>query len=374
MQPNRGRGAPEVDFLEVMFMDVFPAPLLSASLQVAPGKPDNRPIFGKKPNVTWYEPILANGGSMNLYFFGAQTWDPNKTRAYQTDTVSVNFWLDESFYERQHTFRIEWEPPAEHMKDSPSALSHGGYIKWFIDGKLVCAMYGDDLQKVSETEIPSEPMSILLNQALSKDWGFPDAYFLNCPKKCWSCLDPACKCALPYNYCKNNVTAHFEIDYVRVYQVLDDDRHILGCSPPSRPTREWIEGHNERYIPWESPNATKPLKDIQRGGVMCNNSLDCGGNDRGYCDDVLGCLCRPGWTGPACLAAYTNDTIDMYLKVYPPPSGFGTFRVVLLSILGAAVAAGVTFAGWAIYKRKKKQSVYSSIPHYDPTNGITLNI
>jgi hypothetical protein len=262
MQPNRGRGAPEVDFLEVMFMDMFPEPLLSASLQVAPGKSKERPFFGMKPNVTWYEPILRNGGSMNLYFFGAQTWDPNKTKAYQTDTVSVNFWLDESFYKKQHTYRIEWEPPVEHMKDSPSALSRGGYIKWFIDDKLICAMYGDDLQKVSETEIPSEPMYILLNQALSRDWGFPDAYFLNCPKKCWSCLDPACKCALPYNFCKNNVPAHFEIDYVRVYQVQDDDRHILGCSPPSRPTREWIEGHNERYIPWESPNGTRYVTPI----------------------------------------------------------------------------------------------------------------
>jgi Beta-glucan synthesis-associated protein SKN1/KRE6/Sbg1 len=368
MQPNRGRGAPEVDFFEVMFMDVFPSPLLSASLQVAPGKSELRPWLGQIPNVTWYRPILANGGSLNLYFFGAYTWDPNQTQAYQTDTVSVNFWLDESFYERPHTFRIEWEPPVEHMKDSPSPLSRGGYIKWFIDGKLICAMFGDDLQKVSETEIPSEPMYIIFNQALSKDWGFPDAYFLNCKKKCWSCLDPECrKCALPRNFCENNVPANFEIDYVRVYQVKDDDRHILGCSPPSRPTKEWIEGHNERYTLWESPEGSKPLQDIQRGGADCTNVDICGGVERGYCDDVLGCLCLPGFTGPRCLSPFLEAKANMYEEVHPPPTGrpMGVIGAVTCIIL-ILVAAGLV-----IYcRQRKRRDGYSSIPK--SVHGIAL--
>jgi len=320
LQPNRGRGAPEVDFLEVMFMEhVFPNPLLSASLQVAPGKPTDRPALGKLPNVTWYEPILKNGGSLNLYYWGTYTYDPNATRAYQTDTVSVNFWLNESFYQDQHTYRIEWEPPVEDMKDSPSALSRGGYIKWFIDGQLICAMFGDDLQVVSETEIPSEPMSILLNQALSKDWGFPDAYFKNCPKKCWSCRDPECACALPPHFCQKNVPAHFEIDYVRVYQQRDNPRHTLGCSPPERPTREWIEGHVDRYVKWGSPPGTPPLRDIRRGGGYCNATsrleadpllLSCGGPKRGICRNGA-CLCKAGWTGPKCLASFTHETTNM---------------------------------------------------------------
>lgn len=48
---HRGRGAPEIDILEVMYMDVFEDPLLSASLQVAPGIVHHRPVPGHAPNT-----------------------------------------------------------------------------------------------------------------------------------------------------------------------------------------------------------------------------------------------------------------------------------------------------------------------------------
>lgn len=50
MPKNRGRGAPEVDVLEMMYMDMFEHPILSSSLQVAPGVDHNRPIPGHVPN------------------------------------------------------------------------------------------------------------------------------------------------------------------------------------------------------------------------------------------------------------------------------------------------------------------------------------
>lgn len=342
MHPNQGRGAPEIDFFEVMMMDVFPNPLLSASLQVAPGKPKNRPTLGQKPNVTWYEPFLDNGASLNLYFFGAYTYDPNKTRAYQTDTVSINFWLNESFYTDFHKYRIEWEPPVDDMMDSPSELSRGGYIKWFIDDRMIAAMFGDDLQKVSQTEIPSEPMSVLFNLALSKDWGFPDAYFLNCEKKCWSCLDPECECALPRNFCRKNIPASYEIDYVRVYQDVNDPMHTLGCSPPTRPTAEWIEGHEERYILWNAPNGTKPLLSIQSGGANCESDVTCGGDrGTGYCDPTSKmCQCYVGWTGPSCLSAYSGQTM-IESKIMAEPK---TYRFLVFTGCIAMAALGVVVA------------------------------
>ena len=49
--PNdRGRGAPEIDLLEAMCMDVFDNPILSVSLQVAPGIAQHRPTPGHAPN------------------------------------------------------------------------------------------------------------------------------------------------------------------------------------------------------------------------------------------------------------------------------------------------------------------------------------
>ena len=380
MHPNRGRGAPEVDFFEVLAMyPQLPSPLLSASLQVAPGKPNHRPALGKQPNVTWYDPVLRNDAFLNLYFYGTHTYDPNRTVAYQTDSISINYWLNESFYDGPHKYRIEWEPPVEDMDESPSNISRGGYIKWFIDGKLISAIVGDKLQQVSDTEIPSEPMYILLNQALSKDWGFPDAYFLNCEKKCWSCLDPECACAMPLHFCQRNIPATFDIDYVRIYQVQNDARHMLGCSPPSRPTAEWIQGHQDRYVLWRSPKGTPPLQPIQRGGDMaCTTSTTnttttsenttttraanfCGGDERGYCDPAVGCLCRAGWTGPSCLSPYGYATVDMALDAHPKrktPSA----RAVQAAI-SLLLAFLVVWVGRKIYLRGTYQkNGYDPIP------------
>lgn len=56
MPRGRGRGAPEVDLLEVMMMDqYFDHPILSTSLQVAPGVPTKeRPPLGQEPNEVSY--------------------------------------------------------------------------------------------------------------------------------------------------------------------------------------------------------------------------------------------------------------------------------------------------------------------------------
>lgn len=53
MPNDRGRGAPEIDLLECMYMaDLFEHPILSVSLQVAPGivAPKHRPVPGHAPN------------------------------------------------------------------------------------------------------------------------------------------------------------------------------------------------------------------------------------------------------------------------------------------------------------------------------------
>ena len=163
-----GRGAPEIDLLEVMWMDKWktdtydPPPVLSASLQVAPGKEGDRPQTGSipPPNITWYEPELGPATVLNQYFYGVNTQHSDPTLNYQTDAVSFNYLLNDSFYERQHTYRLEWEPPQED--------STGGYVRWYIDDVFVAGVTGEDLQRVSATEIPSEPMYLIANVAVSK--------------------------------------------------------------------------------------------------------------------------------------------------------------------------------------------------------------
>ncbi len=77
MPAGRGRGAPEIDLLEVMMMDeYFTNPILSTSLQVAPGVTDSvRPKLGQSPNVVSHRILEdakwrhALGGNDDLQVF-----------------------------------------------------------------------------------------------------------------------------------------------------------------------------------------------------------------------------------------------------------------------------------------------------------------
>jgi hypothetical protein len=60
MPPHRGRGAPEIDVFEVMMMHEWEHPVLSASLQVAPGIEDRRPIPGLTPNAVSYFDFIVD--------------------------------------------------------------------------------------------------------------------------------------------------------------------------------------------------------------------------------------------------------------------------------------------------------------------------
>lgn len=215
--------------------------------------------------------------------------------------------LNESHYTDFHTYRLEWEPP-----DSNGT---GGYIKWFTDDQLVAGIYGDSLN-IMKTEIPSEPMYLLMNTAVSSHWGFPAPCPEGCDCSCFECGNSDCSCGLPWGYCKN-FPAFFEIDYVRVYQAIDEDSHILGCSPAHRPTELFIEGHSKRYM---SEGQSRPLHPVKSGGGVCSRGRDCGGEKRGACTVSGVCACRTGWTGPHCLAHGGFYDVDTRKPPEPFPS------------------------------------------------------
>jgi hypothetical protein len=348
MPIGRGRGAPEIDLLEVMYMDdYFTSPVLSTSLQVAPGVPQKqRPSLGQYPNASqiWYSPEYGENVTRNSYFYGTISYpmDPTKN-PYRTDSISANFALNKGFYDNFHKFRIEWEPPDQ--------SGYGGYINWFIDDHLITAVDGNDLLATSLAEIPSEPMYLVMNLAVSKDWGFPDAWFKNCPKKCWSCLDPACSCALPKGFCANMPTS-FEIGSVRVYQPVQEQKYSIGCSPPNRPTAEFIEANMGVY---KLLHEDAPLKVIRNGGGRCGRDEDCGTLRRGHCNDLAQCVCAAGWTGPSCLAATSFGTIEIS---FPSPGKKSYWSILLVSILATTGVVHVwrsrTLAG-------KKRGMYQTL-------------
>jgi len=48
----------------------------------------------------------------------------------------------------------------------------------------------------------------------------------------------------------SNTTAlpSYKINYVRVYQDPQNPKHKVGCSTPERPTRRYIESHQDLYM------------------------------------------------------------------------------------------------------------------------------
>lgn len=320
-----GRGAPEIDILEAMQGEVGPLPntfierpYQSTSLQIAPGIEIDRPVLGKRPNMVrwlcamfmrlplflvltnfaddqehWYTDLEyseRNISDMNPFFYGVKLEHKPRQLTYQSDALSANLQLNATHYEQQHIYRVEWEPPADD--------GTGGYIKWFTDGELIYGVQGSSLD-IMQTEIPSEPMYLIMNTAVSSSWGFPVPCPDNCDCDCFECGNPSCACALPSGYCEN-LPAAFEIEYVRVYQALNETRHFLGCSPEHRPTEQFIKGHAARYM---SEGQKRPLQSVRSGGGPCTKTSECGKNrDMGVCSSAGLCVCSANFTGPYCLA------------------------------------------------------------------------
>ena len=307
MEPGVGRGAPEIDLIEAMQGNEeklpntnITRPYQSVSLQIAPGVEHDRPILGHLPKKGhWYSGMEYNMGNktrseLNPFFYGVTLEHEPKSYTYQADALSANTRLNESHYTEQHLYRVEWEPPEED--------GSGGYISWYTDGVFVYSVKGSNLG-ITGSKIPDEAMYLLMNTAVASSWGFPAPCPDGCSCECFECGNPDCACGLPMGYC-DNFPASFEIDYVRVYQAVNESKHTLGCSPETRPTELFIKGHKKRYM---EPGDKEPLMSVNRGGAFCSDDHECG---NGSCEDGY-CECNEGSTGPACLAHdgfYDNES------------------------------------------------------------------
>ena len=155
-----GRGAPEIDIFEVQSgktkanTDIFlessvGQPFLSASYQVAPGRPNNRPGGGWWPGPgQWYNGLTGGANtSLNIFFYGDYNHfrgDPD-IKDYWSDAVSFNHQLQDTHFERKHKYRLEWELPEED--------GHDGYIRWFIDDHFVLQINGTGIVEAGTGEL-----------------------------------------------------------------------------------------------------------------------------------------------------------------------------------------------------------------------------
>lgn len=235
---------------------------------------------------------------LNPFFYGVTLVHKPKSYTYQADALSANIGLHKANYAKQQTYRIEWEPPEED--------GTGGYIRWYTNGVFRYSIKGENLN-ITGAEIPNEAMYLIMNTAVASSWGFPAPCPSGCTCECFECGNPDCACALPSGYC-DNFPASFEIDYVRVYQAKSEPKHTLGCSPEKKPTELFIKGHESRYM---EPGDKRPLEPVRKGGALCTEASQCGGNHHGHCSDRGFCVCSKNFTGPACLAHagfYDNES------------------------------------------------------------------
>jgi len=267
---------------------------------------------------------------------------------YQSDAISANTHVGKEYFTSMHKYRVEWEPPSQD--------GTGGYLKWYLDDKFLYGIAGSNL-KLTNTEIPSEPMYLIMNTAVASSWGFPAPCPEGCDCKCYECGNPECACGLPDGYC-NNFPASFEIEYVRAYQAKDESRHVLGCSTEDRPTAQFIQGHAKDYSNTEVGQKV-PLLPVQRGGGLCAKDSDCGSPHNGRCSLDRRCVCTEDFTGPRCLSHAGFDD-------NPPPEEGLEFDLMLFSPTFASVAilaalAFVTFVAVVVFNRRR-QAVYERLP------------
>mgnify|MGYP001243905870 CR=1 FL=1 len=348
LHSKEGRGAPEIDLLEAMpgsgtLGYGLKKPYFSASYQVAPGKPHDRPIEGKKPRKgQWYEKGLEYGknATVNAFFYGEELSHKTKRDTYVADAVSANRPITDDHFQNYHTYRLEWSTTEGHK-----------HLSWFLDGEKVFHMPPEALE-LTGAKMPDEPMHILLNTAVSSTWGFPAPCPPGCACTCYDCQgslpDPACSCGMPEGLCAM-LPAFYEIDSVRVYQQSDEPSHKVGCSTDTRPTSKFIEGHRHRYFdPYN--DETQPLKPQVHGGGTCTKDKDCG--RASSCKDGQ-CKCKGDWTGPHCRAA---KAFDDHVWEHPPTLSFYGPVVPASLLRFGALLVGVLASVFALHvaQRQKK--------------------
>ena len=199
-----GRGAPEIDVFEVQagkdkagtgpFLKMpVGQPFLSSSYQVAPGRLP-RPGEGWWPGPgQWYSNLTGGlNTSLNIAFYGTYNHFRDDTdpasQDYWSDAISYNRQLNASHFGKFHRYRLEWELPDKNGTEANNYTETFGYIRWYLDEQFIMEVKGEGLNASGTgAEISSEPMYMLLNTAISSQWGEYISVFIRW-KSCHICL------------------------------------------------------------------------------------------------------------------------------------------------------------------------------------------
>ncbi|KAF8666653.1 Beta-glucan synthesis-associated protein (SKN1) [Rhizoctonia solani] len=209
--PSTGRGAPEIDALEAQKNKQGDGGRVSQSAQFAP--------FSY--NYTFDESAIQVEDTSITFL------NDYRGSAVQ-QAVSGLTTLPEDIYQLSQgnfqTFGFEYYGNKNKRSD--------GYITWLANGKkslsMTAAAVGPDaMAEISSRPIAEEPMSIVLNLAISESFQKVDTANLQFP-------------------------GYLKVDYVRVYQRKGEKN--VGCDPKDYPTAQYINDHRDVYT---NANITK---------------------------------------------------------------------------------------------------------------------
>jgi beta-glucanase (GH16 family) len=227
--PGTGRGAPEIDIIEVSGdwagMGVAVA---TQSFQVAPF------------DVNWYPNYeFMETPDYRLSFVNTYTGGPFQ-QAVSTTTMLNNSWYDGMQYQK---YAFEYAPGA----------GEDAYIQWFVGDDEMMKFDGRAIGpngNVGQRLISEEPMSMVINLGISENWVNID----------WAAL---------------KFPTIMRIDYVRWYQ--KEGSEMVTCDPPGYETTEYIKNHpaaynNPNYTHWEDAGYDWPQNTLMNGCEASSSS------------------------------------------------------------------------------------------------------
>ncbi|KAL6704262.1 beta-glucan synthesis-associated protein [Coniothyrium glycines] len=204
--PGTGRGAPEIDVIEVGA--TYPPhnmPIATQSFQVAPF------------DVYWYPNYNFTAfPDYSMSWYNGYTGGPFQQAISATTNLNKD-WYDGVQYQR---YSFEYAPG-----EGPDA-----FISWQVGDQPMFMMDGRAIGpngNIQARQISEEPMSLILNLGISNSWTWIDWDHMVFP-------------------------AVMRVDYVRWYQ--KEGEEMVTCDPPGFETTDYIKKHKVAYT---NPNLTE---------------------------------------------------------------------------------------------------------------------
>lgn len=204
-----GRSAPEIDMLEAQVSGLPGTGQVSQSAQWAPF--DYAYTWNNSSDfMTLHDPTIS---SLNTFVGNVE----QQATSVVTQTNQSCYELVGGCYS---IYGFEYQPGFDN-----------GYITWLSDNKPAWTIRAgglgaDDTVQISARPVSQEPMHLIINLGMSKNFGAIDFKHLTFPN-------------------------HLRVDYVRVYQKPNGMN--IGCDPKHFPTADYIKRHIEAY---SNPNLT----------------------------------------------------------------------------------------------------------------------